>query len=151
MKNVSSPNHQFLGHIIDATGIHADPDKIKAIKNFPAPTTITELQRFMGMVNQLAKFTPNLADLNAPLRQLLRKDTAWQWSEPQKTAFQHVKELLTSPPILTHYSPKRKTIIAADASGIGIGAVLLQIQDDGSRRPVSFISRSDADTKLCDH
>ena len=72
MKNVSSPNHQFLGHIIDATGIHADPDKIKAIKNFPAPTTITELQRFMGMVNQLAKFTPTLADLNAPLRQLLR-------------------------------------------------------------------------------
>ena len=53
-----------------------------------------------------------------------------------------MKELLTSPPILTHYSPKRKTSIAADASDIGIGAVLLQIQDDGSRRPVSFISRS---------
>ena len=53
-----------------------------------------------------------------------------------------MKELLTSPPILTHYSPKRKTSIAADASGIGIGAVLLQIQEDGSRRPVSFISRS---------
>ena len=60
-----------------------------------------------------------------------------------------MKELLTSPPILTHYSPKRKTIIAADASGTGIGAVLLQIQDDGSRRPVSFISRSlnDAEKK----
>ena len=72
----SKKSMKFLGHIIDATGIHANPEKIKAIKNCPAPTTITEVQRFMGMVNQLAKFTPNLADLNAPLRQLLRKDTA---------------------------------------------------------------------------
>ena len=67
------PSVKFLGHIIDGDGIRADPDKIKAITDFPPPTNITELQRFLGMTNQLAKFMPNLAEINTPLRQLLRK------------------------------------------------------------------------------
>ena len=130
----SKTSIKFLGHIIDAKGIHVDPDKVKAIRKFPAaPTNITELQRFMGMVNQLAKFIPSLADSNAPLRHLLRKDTAWLWDQPQ---------LLTSLPVLAHYDPERPTVIAADASNTGIGAVLLQTQGDGSRRPVCFIFRS---------
>ena len=66
---------KFLGHIIDAKGIHVDLDMVKAIRKFPAPTSITELQRFMGMVNQLVKFIPSLADSNTPLRHLLCKDT----------------------------------------------------------------------------
>lgn len=70
-------NLKFLGHIVDAQGIHADPEKSHAIGHFPTPTTVTELQRFMGMVNQLGKFVPGLADINAPLQQLLRKDSAW--------------------------------------------------------------------------
>ena len=73
----SKTSIKFLGHIIVAKGIHVDPDEVKAIRKFPAPTNITELQRFMGMVNQLAKFIPSLADSNAPLHHLLRKDTAW--------------------------------------------------------------------------
>ena len=64
---------RFLGHIVDAQGVHADPEKTRAIAQFPAPSTATELQRFFGMVNQHGKFIPRLADLNEPLRQLLRK------------------------------------------------------------------------------
>ena len=143
----SKTSIKFLGHIIDAKGIHVDPDKVKAIRKFPAPTNITELQRFMGMVNQLAKFIPSLADGNAPLRHLLRKDTTWVWDQPQQSAFEQIKELLTSPPVLAHYEPKRPTVIAADASNTGIGAVLLQTQGDGSRRPVCFISRSLSDAE----
>ena len=132
---------KFLGHVIDANGIYADPNKIKAIKDFPAPMNVTELQRFMGMVNQLAKFIPNLAEVNAPLRELLRKNTVWIWSQHQELAFQRIKEMLVSPQVLAHYDPKKPTIIAADACNSGIGAVLLQIQEDESRRPVSYISR----------
>ena len=66
---------KFLEHIIDAKGIHIDLDMVKAIRKFLAPTNITELQRFMGMVNQLVKFIPSLADSNAPLHHLLCKDT----------------------------------------------------------------------------
>jgi len=127
---------KFLGHIVDAQDVHADPEKTSAIGHFPTPTTVTELQRFMGMVNHLGKFVPGLADINAPLRQLLRKDSAWYWDEAQQTAFQHVKEKLASPEILAHYNPNRQTVIAADASSTGLRAVLLQIQDNGHRRPI---------------
>ncbi|KAL8608118.1 hypothetical protein ACOMHN_016573 [Nucella lapillus] len=143
----SKQSVKFLGHIIDGNGIQVDPDKVKAIKDFPPPTNITELQRFMGMMNQLAIFSPNLAAATEPLRILLRKDTAWTWSEPQMTAFQQVKELLASRPVLAHYSPDRETLIAADASNMGIGAVLYQKQEDGTRRPICYISRSLSDAE----
>ncbi|KAL9985670.1 hypothetical protein ACROYT_G008096 [Oculina patagonica] len=64
---------KFLGHIVDAQGVNADPEKTNAIGQFPTPKNVTELQRFMGMVNQLGKFVPGLADINAPLRQLFAK------------------------------------------------------------------------------
>lgn len=138
----SKDSVKFLGHIIDATGVRIDPSKVEAINRFPQPTNIPELQRFMGMLNQQAKFIPNLAEITAPLRSLLRKDTTWTWDSQQEKAFQQAKTLIISPAVLAHYSLRRNTIIAADASNEGIGAVLYQTQDNGSRRPVCFISRS---------
>ena len=119
---------RFLGHIIDAQGIHADPQKVDAILNFPAPANVPELQRFLGMVNQLAKFTPELASQTEPLRQLLKRDSLWSWDHPQKGAFKEIKQSLTSTPILAHCCMVRESIIAADASNAGLGAVLLQKQ-----------------------
>ena len=127
---------KVLGHIVDAQGVHADPEKTRAIGHFPTPTTVTELQRFMGMVYQLGKFVLGLADITAPLRHLLRKDSTWYRDEAQQTAFQQVKEKLASPEILAHYNPNRHTVIAADASSTGLGAVRLQTQDNGQHRPI---------------
>ena len=143
----SKNSAKYLGHIIDENGIHPDPSKVEAIKKFPTPSNVTELQRFMGMVNQLAKYIPQLADINTPLRQPLRKDNSWIWDKPQEAAFQQIKDLPTSPPVLAHYDPQKTTIIAADASNNGIGAVLSQIQEDGTRKPVYYISRSLTDTE----
>ncbi|KAK3778377.1 hypothetical protein RRG08_059969, partial [Elysia crispata] len=97
--------------------------------------------------NQLAKFTPRLAVHTEPLRQLLKKDRVWVWEQPQDNAFYKVKEQLTTTPVLAHYSPHSETVIAADASNMGLGAVLLQVQHDGTRKPVSFISRSLTDAE----
>ncbi|GFN76539.1 Pol polyprotein [Plakobranchus ocellatus] len=138
----SKPVIKFLRHTIDSHEIRADPQKIEAIVEFPVPTNITELQRFLGVVNQLAKFSPELASQTEPLRQLLKRDSLWSWGHPQEQSFQAVKKNLTSTPVLAHYCAGRETIIAADTSNAGLGAVLLQIQPDGSRRPVSYISRS---------
>ncbi|GFR99768.1 Pol polyprotein [Elysia marginata] len=138
----SKPSVRFLGHIIDGQGIHADPEKVEGIREFPAPSNITELQRFLGMVNQLSKFTPELATHTEPLRQLLKKDSFWLWGALQEQAFLKIKTGLISTPALAHCSPEKETIVAADASNAGLGAVLLQVQSDGSRRPVSYISRS---------
>ena len=137
----------FLGHIVSPDGVAVDPKKTQAIKEFPAPTNITELQRFNGMVNQLAKFLPNLAQINEPLRQLLRKDTSWVWDTPQETSFQEIKAMLTSTSVLAHYDPKAPSIVAADASQYGLGAVLLQKDAQGDRRPICFASRSLSDTE----
>ena len=101
----------------------------------------------MGMVNHLGKFVPQLAEKSEPLRQLLCKDTTWLWTEPQQRAFDQIKATLTSAEILACYDPSRPTIIAADASLNGIGAVLLQVQDDGTRRPISYASRSLSDAE----
>ena len=127
----SKPSIKFLAHIIDGSGLHADPEKTSAIAQFPEPSDVHGLQRFMGMVNYLCKFIPRLADLTEPLRQLLRKDSTWVQEEPQQQAFQQFKGALVSPGVLAHYDPNRPTIISADASSTGIGAVLIQIQENG--------------------
>ena len=90
---------------------------------------------------------PNLATMTAPLHSLLGKNSSWLWGEPQETAFNQIKQLLTSTEILAQYDLAKDTIIAADASNDGIGAVLLQKQEDGSRRPVCFIWRSLSDAE----
>ena len=138
---------KFLGHIISEDGVSVDPAKIKAIREFPQPTNLTELQRFNGMVNQLNKFLPGLANHNEPLRQLLKKDNAWHWGSAQSTAFNAIKEQLLSTETLQHYSPVRPTYIAADASDAGLGAVLMQEDESGSRRPVAYASRSLSETE----
>ena len=88
-----------------------------------------------------------LADLTKPLRQLLRKDSPWVWEEPQQQAFQQIKGALVSPGVLAYYDPNRPTIISADASSTGIGAVLIQIQENGARRPISYAFRSLSETE----
>ena len=137
---------KFLGHIIDENGISPDPDKISAIVEMKPPTNVSELRRFMGMINQLGKFSHNLAELTQPLRQLLSKSSTWVWGPDQDKAFSQVKLELTQPTILTHYNPDAPTKISADASSFGLGAVLLQKSKLGWK-PVVFASRSLTDTE----
>ena len=141
---------KFLGHVIDDKGITADPDKTKALRQMEKPTTVTELQRFLGMANQLGKFSANLAQLTQPLRELLRKKNAWVWGQPQQNAFEKVKTELTAPTTLALYDPTAESKISADASAYGLGAVLLQQCKEGWK-PVAFASRSlsEAETPLC--
>ena len=143
----SKQSMKFLGHIIDETGIYPDPEKTEAVRNFPRPEKVKDLQRFMGLVNQMGKFIPDLASHNEPLRQLLKKENVWHWGQAQEQSFQRIKEELAAPRSLAHYNPKRPTILSTDASNLGLGAVLSQLQDDGSRRPVSYASRSLTETE----
>lgn len=138
---------KFLGHVISENGVEADPDKTKAIRDLPQPTNVKELQRFNGMVNQLAKFIPELATVNEPLRQLLRKDHAFLWDQPQEKAFREIKQKLVSPDVLAHYDASKPSVVAADACQDGLGAVLLQTDSSGKRRPIAFASRSLSDTE----
>ena len=93
------------------------------------------------MANHLAKFSPNLADKTRPLRDLLSKKNQWNWGEPQRKAFQEVKEALSCSPVLALFNPK-KEIVSSDASSYGMGAVLFQKQPEGEHKSVAYISRA---------
>ena len=77
---------KYLGYIVDVHGIHPDPAKVEAITKFPAPKDIKGIRRFLGMVDQLAKFVPNIADKTKPLRELLMKYATWKWNSVHEKA-----------------------------------------------------------------
>ena len=127
----------FLGHVIHSQGIRPDPDKVSAIVHFSTPESVGDVRRFLGTVNQLSKFSPNLAEMTQPMRELLVKENAWVWGEPQRKSFKKVKQVLTNSPVLA-----LETVLSADASSFGLGAVLMQIHTSGDLPPVAYISRA---------
>ena len=133
---------RFLGQLIDETGVKPDPDKLRAIEEMKPPSTVSEVRRFLGMVNQLGKFSPQLANKTKPLRDLLSSKNHWTWGQPQDQAFNNVKKALSSSEVLALYDPSRETMLSADASSYGIGAVLRQKQTNGDMRPIAYISRA---------
>ena len=133
---------KFAGHSLSAAGIGPDPDRLSAVINMAPPSNIIEVRCFLGMVNQLAKFSHTLAELSAPLCDLLRKDHTWVWDSLQQNAFDSIKKAISSVPVLALYDPKKSTIVSADSSSYGLGAVLKQRQLDNTWRPVVFASRA---------
>ncbi|XP_065176961.1 uncharacterized protein K02A2.6-like [Sycon ciliatum] len=133
---------KFLGHIIDQDGIHSDPQKVQGIQDFTPCQDVADVRSFLGLVNQLGKFSPSLASVSQPIRDLLKKGNAWSWGPPQQSAFEEIKALLSCTPVLALYSPEYPTIVSADASSYGLGAVIKQQQPSGDWKPVSFQSRA---------
>ena len=131
---------QYLGHSIDANGVHATEEKIKAIVEAPVPKNLAELRSFLGLLNYYGRFIPNLSTLLHPLNELLQKETAWKWSSAQDNAFQMAKQKITSPNVLVHYDPSLPLCLAGDASAYGIGAVISHIMPDGKEYPIAFAS-----------
>ena len=133
---------EYLGHRIDASGLHPLQDKVKAIQKAPVPTSVTELKAYLGLLSYYGKFLPNLSSTLHPLYQLLRKDQPWHWGSSQQQAFAKSKKLLTSDTCLTHFDPTLKLKLACDASSYGLGAVLAHEMPDGTERPIGYVSRT---------
>lgn len=129
----------FLGHALTPIGVKPLPKYINSITNFRIPSTIEELQSFLGLVNYVNKWIPNLATTTEPLKELLRKklgkntDLKPFWKDPQDKAFDELKRILTRIQSLGYYDVKDKTQIIADASPVALGAVLVQIDSKGPR------------------
>ncbi|CAH2097604.1 unnamed protein product [Euphydryas editha] len=128
---------KFLGHIISANGLEADPDKIEAIQAIKTPTNKTELQRLLGMITYLNKFIPNMSDLTNPLRELLHKDTNFIWEHYHEEAFNKIKQVLQRPPVLRLYDVNKPVTLTVDASSKNLGAALLQ-----EGQPIAYGARA---------
>lgn len=132
----------YCGHIIDANGLHKMKNKVDAITQAPAPTNVSQLRSFLGLVNYYHKFLPNVSTLLHPLHKLLEANVPWKWSSDCDRAFAVVKQYVASDTVLTHYDPSLPINIECDASSYGIGAVMTHVMPDGSEKPVLYASRS---------
>ena len=134
----------YMGHLVTDKGLKPDPEKIIAVTNMPTPDSVSAVRRFCGFVNYLAKFLPNLSDVLEPLRHLTRQDVTWQWNHEHQAAFEQVKHMVTSAPLVKYYDPHLELTVQCDASEKGLGAALLQ-----KGQPIAFASRAltDAETR----
>ena len=133
---------EYLGHQVDADGLHTLDSKLQAVVDAPAPRDVQELRSFLGLVNYYGKFIANLATILHPLNALLQKDRQWRWSRECASAFQQAKDQLTSSRVLAHYDPALPIKLAADASAYGVGAVIAHVFADGTEHPIAFASRT---------
>ena len=138
---------EWIGHKIDQNGIGPLQDKLMAIKNLKQPNNEKELKSFLGAIQYLSKYIDNLSAQTESLRQLLKKDQDWLWTEEHTQAFENLKQKITEIPCLAHYNSDYPNIITTDASTKGLGTTLWQEQPDGKLKPIGFASRFLSDTE----
>ncbi|XP_068649085.1 uncharacterized mitochondrial protein AtMg00860-like [Aristolochia californica] len=125
----------YLGHLMTVAWVTVDPDKIAAVTQWPVPRTISALRGFLGLAAYYRKFIQDYAALTAPLTNLLHRNS-FQWTDEAATAFQNLKTTLATAPVLRLPDFGEMFIVECDASGSGIGAVLLQVN-----HPIAYFSR----------
>ena len=136
----------FFGHRLSAQGIKASPERIEAISQMSPPSNITELRSLIGMLNYLAKFSSRMASVIRPMTELLKSGVTFAWRSPQQSALDEAKQLISELPSLKYFSLTRDVVVSADASSFGLGAVLLQ-RDNDTLVPIAFASRTLTDTE----
>ncbi|GFU51508.1 transposon Tf2-6 polyprotein [Trichonephila clavipes] len=132
---------EFLGHVVENGTIRPSIAKTIAVKKFPVPTTVKQVQSFLGLTGYFRKFIPAYSQIAKPLSDLTRKDNPFMFEQPQMEAFEKLKKLLTESPVLSIFQQVRTTELHTDASQQGYGAVLLQEAEDGKLHPVQYMSQ----------
>ncbi|EZG43018.1 putative Gag-pol polyprotein, partial [Gregarina niphandrodes] len=140
------PEVKNLGHKIGRQGIACQERRIGNVLNAPAPASRKELQRFLGAVGYLRLFIPRFAEYTAPLFELLKKGRLFVWSDARGEAFMELKQAVAGASLLHKPVPGAPLIIEIDASEVGIGAVLKQVQE-GREVPLEFASKKFTDAE----
>ena len=130
---------EFLGYIVSGGGISADPKKVRAVTEYPRPNDLRALRAFLGLLSYYRRFIPRFSAIAQPLYSLTRKDTPFLWSADCETAFDRLKGHLTQAPVLAYPQFGKGFLLE---TGVGLGAVLSQKQEDGTIRPIAFASRT---------
>ena len=132
---------KYLGHIVSEEGVATDPEKVSAVRDWPTPGCTSQLRKFLGTVGYYRRFCPGLATVAKPLNALTKKGVAFIWTEECQEAFEELKDLLVSSPILGYPDPELPYVLDTDASLSAAGGVLSQVQD-GVERPIAYFSKT---------
>src|SRR5699024_9545971 len=127
----------YLGHIITANGVKPNPEKIRAIVDYPTPTNTKAIKQFLGLLGYYRKFIKDFAAIAKPLTNLLKKDVNFIWNVEQQNAFQTFKHVLINEPILQYPDYSKPFILTTDASNFAIGAILSQ-GEIGKDLPIAY-------------
>jgi hypothetical protein len=131
----------FLGHVVSDEGISTDPEKTRAVAEWPRPTRLREVRAFLGLASYYRRFVQDFSRISAPLHQLSRKSQVFRWDAEHQQSFDELKRRLTTSPILAMPTDSDQFVLDTDASGYAVGAVLSQVQN-GHERVVAYASRS---------
>jgi hypothetical protein len=114
------------GHVVSPEGIAVDPGKVKVVLEWKPPTTVSEVQSFLGLAGYYRRFIPNFSKITKPITELLKKGNKYLWSEACDEAFKNPKRLLTTSPMLAQLDTTKPFDVYCDASGMGLGGILMQ-------------------------
>jgi hypothetical protein len=117
---------QFLGHVLSAKGIAVNPSKVNDILEWNSPTTVHQVWSFLGLAGYYRRFIPDFSKIVKPITGLLKNDTKFDWSMKCNEAFEHLKVLLTTAPMLAQPDIEKPFDVYCDASGSGLDCVLMQ-------------------------
>lgn len=131
----------FLGHIVSETGISTDPEKTKAVQEWPIPKSAKQVRSFLGLSSYYRRFVQGFACIARPLHKTCEKDKKFVWTDECQAAFETLKTALVSSPILAYPLPGVPFILDTDASDKSVGAVMSQLQE-GSERVIAYMSKT---------
>ncbi|KAG5891946.1 hypothetical protein JTB14_002222 [Gonioctena quinquepunctata] len=132
---------RYLGHVVSEEGVAVDDQKIKAVKDWPIPKDIHQLRSFLGLCTYYRRYVLGFANIAKPLTRLTEGQTKFQWSEECQDSFRKLKGALINAPVLSYPLPNGKFILDTDASNVGLGAVLSQIQE-GQEKVIGYFSKT---------
>ena len=138
---------KFLGHIISQNKMKTNPEAVEAVKKWQRPIgtgkkAVTAIRGFLGTVNWYRKFIPKCADLQRPLIHLTKKNVKFEWTEECRKSFENLRDALISAPVLSIADPNKVYILHTDASDYAMGAILMQMDENGDLHPIAYASKT---------
>ena len=140
------PTSEFFGQIFSAEGTRPDPKRVTDLQNMPTPTNAQEVRSLLGMANYSSKYIRNYATITSPLRELMKKNVRFSWTEIHQNAFTKLKDALIAAQVMGYFDISKSTTITVDASPVGISAILAQ-GTDSDYKVITYASRALTDVE----